>query len=115
MNARQTKKHLKKQIRKLKSDNELMNSIITNSPTMQELYDLYKKPVFITHATMQFQEYRAKTRIPFQLAERDEVVESEKHLLAAKLLDEFEKDIIYEFDYMDMPVTITASIFVGRK
>ena len=45
MNARQTKKLLKKKINTLESDNELMKRIIADSPTMQELYDLYVKPL----------------------------------------------------------------------
>lgn len=39
MNARQTKKSLKKQIIKLKADNDLMRRIIADSPKIQELYD----------------------------------------------------------------------------
>lgn len=49
MNARQAKKHLKREIRRLKSDNDLMHRIIADSSTMQELYDLYNKPLNVVY------------------------------------------------------------------
>ena len=69
MNARQMKKRLKKQIDKIQSDNRLMRNIIADSPTMQELYDAYNKPLKnVVHTTMQFQEFRAKRMIPISRA-----------------------------------------------
>lgn len=60
MNARQIKKRMKRQIESLESDNDLMKRIIADSSKMQELYDLYNKPVNVQHATMPFQEFRQK-------------------------------------------------------
>lgn len=114
MNARQKNKWLKQQIKRLKSDNHLMKRIIADSPTMQELYDVYRKPVQVTYTTMQIQEYRAKRRIPPFKGSR-EIIELEKHSLAMDLFREIEDAITYTFDTVDMPLTITASIFIGRK
>lgn len=58
MNARQTKKRLKLQIGKLQSDNNLLREIIADNPTMQELYDLYNKPLNVTHTTLSSKHYR---------------------------------------------------------
>jgi hypothetical protein len=115
MNTRQKNKWLKQQIKSLKSDNHLMRQIIADSPTMQELYDVYTKPVQVTYTTMQIQEYRAKRRIP-PFKGSNEIIELEKHALAMDLFREIEDDAItYTFDTMDMPLTITASIFIGIK
>lgn len=53
MNARQTKKRLKERIRVLELDNSTMQRVIANSPTMQELYDLYNKPLKVVHTPLQ--------------------------------------------------------------
>lgn len=114
MNARQKAKKLKKEIHTLKSDNDLMRDIITDTPAMQELYDAYNKPKFVTHTTMQFQEYRARRIVPVYM--RDIVTIGRiKQALAKDLLEDIKENITYEVDDKDMPPTITASIFVGRK
>ena len=59
MNARQTKKRLKSRIRELEGDNNLMRRIIADSPTMQELYDLYNQPLNVVH-TSSLKHYRIK-------------------------------------------------------
>jgi hypothetical protein len=115
MNARQTKKCLKKQINKLKSDNDLMLRIIGNYPTMLELYDLYNKPHFATHTTMQFQEYRAKGTIPPYMAEAEENIEYTKQAIARELFEGVKENITYEIDTEHKPTSITGSIFVGIK
>ena len=115
MNARQAKKCLKKRITKLQSDNDLMRRIIADSPTMQELYDLYNKPHFVTHTTMQFKEYRAKRTIPPYRTDDERVVEHIKQALARDFLDEIKENITYEVKSEHRITTITASIFVGRK
>lgn len=115
MNARQTKKCLKKQINKLKSDNDLMLRIIADSPTMQELYNLYNKPLFLTHTTMQFQEYRAKETIPLYMADAEENIEYTKQAIARELFEAVKENITYEIDTEHRPTSITGSIFVGRK
>ena len=121
MNARQKAKKLKKQIGTLESDNNLMREIIADVPAMQELYDLYNKPKFVTHTTMQFQEFRVKIIInpDNYMADIEGIIERAKQALAQKLSGDLFEDIkeyiIYEVDDKDMPPTITASIFVGRK
>ena len=113
MNARQTKKLLKKRITKIQSDNDLMRRIIADSPTMQELYDLYNKPHFVTN--MQLQEYRVKRTIPPYMADMQIAVEYIKQELARDFLEEIKENITYEVEYEPRITTITASIFVGRK
>ena len=115
MNARQTKKYLKKQITKLQSDNDLMRNIIADSPTMQELYDLYNKPHFVTHTTMQFQEYRARRTITPYRVDDERVVEYIKQALARDLFEGIKDSINYEVSTEHCISLITASIFVGRK
>jgi hypothetical protein len=104
MNARQKAKKLKKQIGTLKSDNDLMRRIIADSPAMQELYDLYNKPTFVTHTAMQFQEFRAKRTVPVYMRDLDETIERAKQAVA--------KDL---FETEGIAPIITASIFVGRR
>jgi len=116
MNARQTKKCLKKQIDKLQSDNDLMRRIIADSPKMQELYDLYNKPLNYTVATMQFQEYQVKRYLPFdrRFLPNDTVnLDSFKQGVTKDLLDELKDYIAYEYEFDTG--RMTASIFVGRK
>jgi len=115
MNARQMKKHLKKQIGKLQSDNDLMRRIITDSPTMQELYDLYNKPKFVTHTTMQFQEYRSRRFLPPYRPYDAGFIALFKQSLTKDLFEAIKENITYEIDTECEAPTITASIFVGRK
>lgn len=119
MNARQKAKKLKKKIDTLKSDNDLMRRIIADSPTMQELYDAYNKPVFATQSTMQFQEFRVKRTIPDCMRELDETFETGIELTkiadAKELFEEIKGYITCEVDTECMPPTITASIFIGRN
>lgn len=115
MNARQYKKVLKKRINRLESDNDLMRRIIADSPTMQELYDLYNKPLSVTHTTMQFQEYRAKRTIPPYMADVEGVVEHTKQAVARDLFEGIKESIVYDIGTEHFIPTVTASIFVGRK
>lgn len=115
MNARQKAKKLKKEIGTLKSDNDLMRDIIADSPAMQELYDAYNKPKFVTHTTMQFQEYRVKRMVPVYMRDLDGFIERAKPAVAKDLLEEIKENITYEVDDKDIAPIITASIFVGRK
>lgn len=126
MNARQKAKKQKKEISALQSDNDLMREIIADTPTMQELYDAYNKPKFITHTTMQFQEYRARRIIPNRITDAtglmpiyitdiEEVIEYEKQALAKDLFEDIKENITYEVDTEGLTPTITASIFVGKK
>lgn len=115
MNARQKAKKLKKKIHTLKSDNDLMHKIIADSPTMQELYDLYNKPTFVTHTTMQFQEFRAKRIVPIYMADIEKDIERGKQALARDLFEGIKENITYEIDNENRPPIIAASIYVGRK
>lgn len=114
MKARQKAKNLKKKINTLESDNNLMRRIIADSPTMQELYDAYNKPLNITHTTMQFQEYQAKVFLPSDILDDDRLIETLKQEIADGLIEDIKKDITYEVNTECMIPTITASIFVGR-
>ncbi len=113
MNARQTKKRLKKQISRLKSDNDLMRRIIADSPKMQELYDAYNKPLNVTRTTMTFQEYRSKREILPYMTDND--IKDVKRALADELFDGIKDHITYEVDTGCRMPTITASIFVSKK
>ena len=115
MNARQTKKRLKKQINKLQSDNYLMRRIIADSPKMQELYDVYNKPLNVTCTTIPFQEFKVKRMIPVYMADVEGIIEHTKQSVAKDLFEGIKEYITYEVDAESMTPTITASIFVGRK
>ena len=115
MNARQKAKKYKKEINTLKSDNGLMRRIIANTPDMQILYDIYNKPMFVTHTKMQFQEYRVKRMVPVYMRDLDECIERAKQSVAEDLFEEIKKNITYEVDDKDIAPIITASIFIGKK
>lgn len=115
MNARQKTKKLKKEISTLRYDNDLMRRIIEDSPAMQELYDAYNKPKFVTYTTMQFQEFRAKRMVPVYMADVEGVIEHTKQALAQDLFEGIKENITYEVDDKDMSPIITASMFVGRR
>ena len=113
MNARQKAKKLKKEINNLNSDNDLMRRIIADSPAMQELYDLYNKPKFVTHTTMYFQEFRVKRIIPVYMADIEGVIERTKQAVAEDLFEGIKENITYEVETDSREPIITASIFVG--
>ena len=115
MNARQKAKKLKKEINTLKSDNDLMRRIIADVPAMQELYDAYNKPVFVTQTTMQFQEFRVKRTLPENMMYIDRFIKYEKQAVLEDLFEEIKGSITCEVDTECMAPTITASIFVGRR
>jgi len=115
MNARQKAKKYKKKINALKSDNDLMHRIIADSPAMQELYDAYNKPKFVTHTTMQFQEFRVKRMFPVYIRDLDEFIEHAKQAVAKDLFESIKENITYDVDTERGIPKITASIFIGRK
>ena len=115
MNARQKAKNLKKKIDILESDNDLMRRIIADSPAMQELYDLYNKPLNIINTTMPFQEYKAIRIIPDDMVDVDGIIKHTKQLVSEDLLDGIKGNITYDVDNEQGVTSITASIFVGRK
>ena len=114
MNARQKAKQLKKKISTLESDNDLMRRIIADSPAMQELYDLYNKPLSVTYTTMQFQKYQSK-RFLYPDTPYDTAIARLKQQLVNELSEAIKENITYEIDDECMTPTITASIFIGRK
>lgn len=114
MNARQMKKCLKKQINRLKSDNDLMRKIITDSPKMQELYDAWNKPLNVACTTMSFQEFRAKRMIPVYMEDVEGVIEYTKQAVAEDLFESVKENITYEINNEDRLTSVTASIYVGR-
>ena len=114
MNARQKAKKLKKKINTLESDNKLMREIIADSPAMQELYDAYNKPKFVTHTTMQFQKYQLKVYLDSDILDDTEVIESVKQEIADALVEDIKENITYEVGSEGIIPTITASIFIGR-
>jgi hypothetical protein len=115
MNARQKVKKLKKEISTLKSDNDLMREIIADSPAMQELYDLYNKPKFVTHTTMQFQEYQSRVFLDSYIIDDTRLIETLKQEIAEDLFNEIKENITYEVDTECRTPIITASIFIGRE
>lgn len=115
MNARQTKKCLKKQIDKLQSDNDLMRRIIADSPKMQELYDAYTQPLNVTHTTVPFQEFKVKKMIPVYMADVDGIIEHTKQAAAKDLFEGIKDNIIYEVNAEPRATSIAASIFVGKR
>jgi len=115
MNARQTKKRLKLKIGKLQSDNNLMRDIIADNPAMQELYDLYNKPLNVTHTTLSFQKFKAKRMIPVYMADVEGIVEDTKQALAKDLFKVIKENITYEVESELRITAITATIYVGRN
>lgn len=103
MNARQTKKHLKKQIDKLRSDNDLMRRIIADGPKIQDC------------TTMPLQEFKIKREIPAYTADLEGFIEYAEQAMAKELFNGIRESISYEVDANSKVMSITASIFVGRK
>lgn len=121
MNARQTKKCLKKQIKKLKADNELMRK-------MRETYDLWNKLIEIRQITMEFKELKAQRPIStyvvgdkecvgyVEIRTKEDVekcVEYTKKIVAEDLFEAVKENITYEVNTDCIRPTVTASIFVG--
>lgn len=115
MNARKMKKRLKKQIDKLKSDNDLMHDVIANSPSMQELYDRWTKPLNVVHSSMRFQKFKVKRIVLTRENEVTDIIEIEcaKQLAAKDLLERIKDEITYKVDTEQGFPTVTASIIVG--
>lgn len=92
-----------------------MRRIIADSPAMQELYDAYNKPVFVTNSTMQFQEYQSKAFLfpdnPYDAA----IIAMAKRQLEKKLVKDIKENITYKVDTECLEPMITASIFIGEK
>lgn len=115
MNARQMKKNLKKQIRRLKSDNDLMRRIIADSPSMQGLYDAFNKPVNVMHTTMEFQELKAKRIVPEYMADVEGYLDHIMTATATDVLENAREYVSYDITPYCKQTEVTASIFIGRK
>ena len=115
MNARQKAKKYKKEMNTLKSDNDLMRRIIADTPAMQELYDAYNKPKFVTHTTMHFQEFRARRMVPVYMTNIKGIIEHTKQAVANDLCEEIKGNITYEVDTECISPIISASIYIGKK
>lgn len=119
MNARQTKKNLKRKIQKLESDNKLMKSIIEDHSEMLELYDRYNSPKFVTQTTMQFREYCAQQIIPWYSPDihNEHFIEKIKSQLAQKMLPAVKENAIFDFDIdkEHMWGRVRATLYLGRK
>lgn len=108
MNARQTKKNLKKQIDKLQSDNKLMFDIIADNPGMQETYDRWTKPLNVVHTRLQFEKFAAKRTVDDNYG-----MEYSKLLAAKDLLERIKDEITYKVDTDQRFPTVTANIIIG--
>ena len=115
MNSRQIKKKLKKIIHDLETDNDLMRRIIADSPSMQELYDLYNKPLSVTNTTMWFQKYKSMRYLPPDKPYDGGLIALFKQEMAHELFESVKDNITYEVNAECITPTITASIVVGRS
>ena len=115
MNSRQKAKKYKNKISALEYDNHLMREIIADSPAMQEIYDAYNKPKFVTHTTMQFQKYQSKVFIDPDILDDTGLIKLVKQEVADELVEDIKENITYEVGSEGIIPTITASIFIGRK
>ena len=113
MNKRQLKKKLKKQIARLKSDNDLMRRIIEDSPAMAEQYDIWTQPLNIIQAQVHLDEYRCKRIMPLDYDEA--VVKVIKHTMELEMLDLIRNNITYEFGTEYSHPTLTGKILIGQK
>lgn len=110
MNARQMKKNLKKKIDKLQSDNDLMHNIIADSPTMQETYDNWTKPLNVVHSSMRFEKFKVKRALTCDYGIEIDYV---KEMAARELLEGLKDSITYKVDNEGPVPTLTASIIVA--
>ena len=115
MNARQTKKLLKKKIDKIQSDNKLMHDIIADTPAMQNLYDCYNKSLNIIYTPLQFKQIRARRFLPYDKRNNCEVITKVKQELERDLFEIVKNLITYDYNTECLPPSITASIFASRK
>ncbi len=120
MNARQTKKNLKRKIQKLESDNRLMKRVIEDHSEMLRLYDLYNSPCFVKQTTMRFQKYRAEEIVPlfetFYPDQCDErMIERIKCSLVKRMFDAVKENTIFDVERREMLVRVRATLYLGRK
>lgn len=117
MNARQTKKNLKRKIQKLEFDNNLMKRIIEDHSEMLRAYDLYNSPLFVTQTTMRFQKYRAEKIIPWFSPDiyDKHLIERIKCELVNRMLGVVKENTIFDFVTDDMGGRVIATLYLGRK
>lgn len=117
MNARQTKKRLKSRIRELEGDNNLMRRIIADSPTMQELYDLYNQPLKVVQTPLQHYRIKKAFEVSYHNLVRgeeyiyDSIVQEIKDIV--KQYAQIESRSGYAFDDVDAkPTEVTFDFWV---
>ncbi len=117
MNARQTKKNLKRKIQKLEFDNNLMKRIIEDHSEMLRAYDLYNSPLFVTQTTMRFRKYCAEQIVPwFSPDINDErFIEMIKSQLVKKMLNVVQENTIFDVYKEDMGKRVRATLYLDRK
>lgn len=117
MNARQTKKNLKRKIQKLEFDNNLMKRIIEDHSEMLRVYDLYNSPLFVTQTTMHIQKYCAEKIIPWFSPDiyNEYIIEMSKRQLVEKMLYVVRENTIFDVEKDDIGVRVRATLYLGRK
>lgn len=118
MNLRQSKKLLKKKIKKLKYDNSLMKQIISNNDEMSRLYDLYNSPLNVIHTSIDVRKYKQKrmlSQYERNLLNDAFFLKEMKRNLARSFIDAVESNLIYEIDTQDRMPSITASLYIGKE
>lgn len=121
MNARQMKKQLKKQIKHLEYDNELMRRIIDNNEEMKSLYLEAKKPVICEVQQYPTQIYHVK--IPIYLYQQQGATAFENIVLLNYAKQEAERKLFeaikpsIDFKFFEPngyePACVCASIIAG--
>lgn len=112
MNARQSKKQLKNKIRLLTRDNNLMRDIIADHPHMQEVYDVWTKPLHTIIGTMDFQQYKTKIHIsPYDPCD----MEIYKRELTNTMVETIKDNIEFDVDTECGHPILTARIYIGRR
>lgn len=80
-----------------------MRRIIADGPKIQDC------------TTMQLQELKVKREIPAYTADLEGFIEYAEQAMAKELFNGIREGITYEVDANSKVISITASIFVGRK
>lgn len=102
MNARQMKKKLKMQIRKLQSDNDLMKRIISDSDSMSELLAHWSQPLKISTVSTKLNHIRVNKVMNFPVEYDEEFI---LKLMAKFVADELSETIEHhmEIEYISTP------------
>lgn len=102
MNARQMKKKLKMQIRKLQSDNDLMRRIIYDNDSMRDILAYLNQPLKISTVSMDLKHFRVEKIMNFPVEYDEEFIRK----LMAKFVADGLSEIIehhMEIEYISTP------------